>query len=135
MDIELGTLRIYLATCTTNPDITWVTQQARQFVWNLKDDAQDMAFLIYDNDTKFTASYDNVFSSEEIEILNTPYRAPRANAYAERWVRSIREECVSTQPWLLLKTTFTAFSESMETITTLPGRTRAQVNAFLYPGQ
>jgi hypothetical protein len=92
--IELGTRRIYLAGCTTNPDLTWVTQPARQFVWNLKDDSRDMAFLIHENDTKFTASYDHVFSSEGIEILNTPYRAPRANAYAERWVRSIREECL-----------------------------------------
>jgi len=92
--IELGTRRIYLAGCTTNPDITWVTQQAGQLVWNLKDDLRDMAFLIHDNDTKFASSYDNVFSSEGIEILNTPYRAPRANAYAERWVRSIREECL-----------------------------------------
>jgi putative transposase len=92
--IELGTRRIYLAGCTTNPDLTWVTQQARQVVWNLKDDAQDMAFLIHDNDTKFASSYDNVFSSEGIKILNTPYRAPRANAFAERWVRSVREECL-----------------------------------------
>jgi transposase InsO family protein len=92
--IELGTRRIYLAGCTTNPDLTWVTQQARQLVWNLKDDAQDMAFLIHDNDTKFASSYDNVFSSEGIKILNTPYRAPKANAYAERWVRSVREECL-----------------------------------------
>ena len=90
--IELGTRRIYLAGSTTNPDITWVTQQARQLVWNLKDDSLDMAFLIHDNDTKFASSYDNVFSPEGIEILNTPYRAPRANAYAERWVLSIREE-------------------------------------------
>jgi len=92
--IELGTRRIYLAGCTTNPDITWVTQQARHLVWNLKDDSRDMAFLIHDNDTKFASSYDNVFSSEGIEILNTPYRAPRANAYAERWVCTIREECL-----------------------------------------
>ncbi len=92
--IELGTRRIYLAGCTTNPDITWVTQQARQLVWNLKDDSRDMAFLIHDNDTKFASSYDNVFSSEGIEILNTPCRVPRANAYAERWVRSVREECL-----------------------------------------
>ncbi|MFZ2097381.1 MAG: integrase core domain-containing protein [Anaerolineales bacterium] len=90
--IELGTRRIYLAGCTTNPDITCVTQQARQLVWNLRDDSRDMAFLIHDNDTKFASSYDNVFSSEGIEILNTPYRAPRANAFAERWIRSIRVE-------------------------------------------
>ena len=92
--IELGTRRTYLAGCTTNPDITWVTQQVRQLVWNLKDDSRDMAFLIHDNDTKFPSSYDNVFSSEGIEILNTPYRATRANAYAERWVRSVRDECL-----------------------------------------
>jgi putative transposase len=92
--IELGTRRIYLDGCTTNLDTTWVSQQARQLVWNLKDDSRDMAFLIHDNDTKFTASYDHVFSSEGIEILNTPYRAPKANAYAKRWVRSIREECL-----------------------------------------
>jgi hypothetical protein len=92
--IELGTRRMYLAGCTTNPDITWVTQQARQLVWNLKDDSRDMAFLIHDNDGKFTYSFDRVLSSEGIEILHTPYRAPRANAFAERWVRSVREECL-----------------------------------------
>lgn len=71
-----------------------MTQQARQLVWNLKDDSQDKAFLIHDNDTKFTSSFDTVFSSEGIEIVHTPYQAPRANAFAERWVRSVREECL-----------------------------------------
>jgi putative transposase len=92
--IELGTRQIHLAGCTTNPDITWVTQQARQLVWDLKDNDRHIAFLIHDNDTKFTSSFDRVFSSEGIEFLHTPYRAPRANAFAERWVRSVREECL-----------------------------------------
>jgi hypothetical protein len=82
--IELGTQRIYLAGCTTNPDITCVTQQARKLVWNLKDDSRNLIFLIHNNDTKFASSYDKVFSSGGIEILNTPYRAPRANAFTER---------------------------------------------------
>jgi len=93
--IELGTRRIHLAGCTTNPNKIWVTQQARQLVWDLKDNDRDMmAFLIHDNDTKFTSSFDSVFSSEGAEILHTPYQAPRANAFAERWVRSVREECL-----------------------------------------
>jgi putative transposase len=92
--IELGTRRIHLAGCTTNPEAIWVTQQARQLVWELKDDSRQLAFLIHDNDTKFTSSFDKVFSSEGIDVVHTPFRAPRANAFAERWVRSVREECL-----------------------------------------
>jgi transposase InsO family protein len=92
--IELGTRRVHLAGWTTNPNATWVTQQARQLVWYLKDDPQDMAYLIHDNDTKFSSSFDTVFYSEGIKTVHTPFRAPRANAFAERWVRSIREECL-----------------------------------------
>ena len=98
--IDLGTRRVHLAGCTTNPDTTWVTQQARQLVWNLKDYSQDMAFLIHDNDKKFPSSFDILFSSEGIEIVHTPYQASRANAFAERWVRSVREECLD--PLLIL---------------------------------
>jgi putative transposase len=81
-----------LAGCTSNPNSIWVTHQARQLAWNLKDDAIDMAFLIHDNDKKFLSSFDIFFSSEWIEIVHTPYQAPRVNAFAERWVRSVREE-------------------------------------------
>ncbi len=92
--IELGTRRVHLAACTAHPDSTWVTQQARQFVWELADTVPPMRFLIHDHDTKFTAGFDQVFVSEGIEIVLTPFRAPRANAFAERWVRSVREECL-----------------------------------------
>jgi hypothetical protein len=75
--IKLGTRRIHLAGCTTNPNKIWVTQQARQLVWDLIDNDRDMmAFLIHDNDTKFTSSFDSVFSSEGAEILHTPIKPP-----------------------------------------------------------
>jgi transposase InsO family protein len=98
--IELGTRRVHLAGCTRNPNTIWVTQQARQLIWNLKDDAKDMAFLIRDNDKKLPSSFDILFSSEGIEIVHTPYQAPKANAFAERWVSSVREECLD--PILIL---------------------------------
>ena len=53
-----------------------------------------LRFLIHDRDTKFSASFDTVFMSEKIDIILTPYQAPNANAYAERWVRTAREECL-----------------------------------------
>ena len=61
--IELGTRRVHLAGYTAHPETAWVTQQERQLAWDLKDDAQKMVFLIHDNDKKFTASFDTVFSS------------------------------------------------------------------------
>jgi putative transposase len=97
--IELGSRRVRLARCTTNPTGTWVTQQARQFTWALREQPGSFRFLIRDRDSKFTRDFDTVFASEGIEIIKTPVRAPRANAIAERFVRTARTECLD---WLLI---------------------------------
>ena len=92
--IDLGTRQVYFAGCTDHPTKTWVTQQARQMVWRLEERDTPMKFLIHDRDTKFTQSFDAVFRSEKLKIIRTPYRAPNANAFAERWVRTVRAECL-----------------------------------------
>jgi hypothetical protein len=90
--IEVGTRRVHFASCTAHPTQGWVTQQARQVVWKVEGCIQPPRFLIHARDRKFTTSFDVVFTSEQIEVIRTPIRAP--NAYAERWVRTVREECL-----------------------------------------
>jgi putative transposase len=97
--IELSSRRVLLANCTTTPDGAWVTQQARNLVLCLDDKSWPVRLLIHDRDAKFPAVFDGVFKSEGIEVIRTPIRAPRANAFAERWVRTIRSECLD---WLLI---------------------------------
>jgi putative transposase len=92
--IEIGSRRVHFAGCTAHPDHAWVTQQARQVMWALEDRDPGIRCLIRDNDKTFTDAFDTVFRSEGIDVIPTPYRAPNANAFAERWMRSVREKCL-----------------------------------------
>ncbi len=94
MFIEIGSRRVHFAGCTAHPNGTWVEQQARQIMWELTDREPNIRFLIRDNDKKFTDAFDTVFRSEGIDVIPTPVRAPNANAFMERWIRSVREECL-----------------------------------------
>src|SRR6266496_1564137 len=78
--------RAWLAGCTANPTGAWVTQQARNLGLDFSD--QGVRFLIRDRDSKYSGDFDEVFRSEGIRIVKTPVRAPRANAIAERFVRT-----------------------------------------------
>jgi putative transposase len=95
--IELQTRRVHLCGCTTNPTGAWVTQQSRNLAFTRLFDR--IRYLVHDRDSKFTAAFDEVFRSEGITVIHTPVRAPRANAHAERFVRTVRAECLD---WLLI---------------------------------
>ena len=92
--IELGTRRVHLGGATSNPDSAWVTQQARNLATALQEEGASPRFQIHDRDTKFSGSFDEVFRSEGLRILLTPIRAPNANAFCERWVGTLRAECL-----------------------------------------
>ena len=90
--IELERRVVHVLGVTTNPNGPWVTQVARNFAADLEDAGRRFRFLIRDRDTKFTRSFDEVFASIGIETIRTPVRSPRANAYAEPFVHTVRQE-------------------------------------------
>ena len=76
-----------------------MTQQARNLVVDLSEQGKPLRFVVHDRDAKFTAVFDEVFGTGGVRVIKTPVRAPNANAHAERWVRTVREECLD---WLLI---------------------------------
>lgn len=97
--IELETRRVHLAGCTSRPHGTWTVQQARNFAFDLAERPKPIRFLLHDRDTKFSAAFDEVFRTAGAATIKTPFRTPNANAFAERWVRTVRRECLD---WLLI---------------------------------
>ena len=92
--IELGSRRVHVAGCTANPNALWVTQQSRHLTWTLGERPESFRFLIRDRNQKFTDSFDDMFRGSGLEIIRTPFRAPQANGVAERFVRTVRSECL-----------------------------------------
>jgi putative transposase len=85
--------------CHRQPNGAWVTQQARNLLLALGEQGRRVQFVLRDRDAKFCRAFDDVFCSEGAEVILTPVQAPKANAFAERWVGTVRAECLD---WLLL---------------------------------
>jgi putative transposase len=97
--VEVQRRRVYLVGITAHPTGAWVVQQARNLLMHLDEQGKRFRYLIRDRDAKFTAAFDAVFTGAGIDVVKIPPRAPRANAYAERWVRTVRSECLD---WTLI---------------------------------
>jgi putative transposase len=97
--LEVHTRRVMVAGCTEHPSTAWVAQQARNLFGQLDEHAIRPTVLVRARDAKFTPAFDAVFRSEGVRVVRTPFRAPRANAHAERWVGTVRRECLD---WLLI---------------------------------
>ena len=90
--IEHGSRRVHLAGVTASPDCPWVSQQARNLA--IAQRLENVRFLIHDRDTKFCGPFDTTIRSEGVRVIETPLQAPKAYAIAERWVRTVRTECL-----------------------------------------
>jgi transposase InsO family protein len=92
--IEVSSRRVWLAGVTAHPTGEWVTQQARNIVAAMEERGVVARHLIRDRDAKFSRSFDDVWRSIGAQIIRTPVRTPVANAFAERWVGTVRRECL-----------------------------------------
>jgi putative transposase len=98
--IELEHRRVHLAGITAHPTGAWTAQAARNLLMDLGEHATRFRFLVRDRDAKFTNAFDALFTAAGVAVLKIPPRAPKANAHAERWVRTARAECLD---WILVR--------------------------------
>jgi transposase InsO family protein len=92
--ISIGCRRIEYFALTSKPDTAWMLQQASNLHMELDDRDKQARFLLHDRDAKFPRAFDALLESDGIKVIRTPVRAPNANSHTERWVGTVRRECL-----------------------------------------
>jgi putative transposase len=92
--ICIGSRRIEYVACASNPDSAWMLRQARNLLMALEDRGRQPRLLIHDRDAKFSRAFDSIFRGAEMKVIRTPVQAPNANAHIERWIGTVRRECL-----------------------------------------
>ena len=92
--MEIETRRVHMLGVTAHPTGTWTAQQARNLLMEIGERAGHFKFLIRDRDSKFTTAFDEVFTGNGTRIIKAPVRSPQANSFAERYIGTLRRECL-----------------------------------------
>jgi putative transposase len=92
--LSIGSRRVEYIACTSKPNNAWMLQQARNLLMDFDDRNRQVRFLIHDRDRKLPRAFDALLANDGVKVVRTPVRAPNANAHMERWVGSIRRECL-----------------------------------------
>ena len=112
--IDIATRRVSVAGTTTNPTSAWMEQIARNLTDYETGFLNEKRFLIIDRDAIFSPRFKSILRGSGVEILLTAYQAPNMNAYAERFVRSIKSECLDQMVFLGKESLVRAISEYAE---------------------
>jgi hypothetical protein len=132
--IHLESRRVDIAGITVHPDEPWMKQIARNVTMEGCGILRDCRYLLHDRDTKFTQSFRAIIESGDVEPLMLPARSPNLNAYAERWVRSVKEECLSKVILFGERSLRHALAES-SSITTANEIIKAKTMSCCFPGR